>query len=133
MAQAHASNRAALNQANQAPAQSGGMGGVQIGQSSAASYEAGRIELLSNVQTAGDRALYRRGRQWIDSTVTDKPVSALNAQARTVAQFSEEYFQLVRSNSSVENQILAIQQPGEELIVALRGRLYRIVPPAPVR
>ena len=26
----------------------------------------------------------------------------------------------------VVNQILAVQQPGEELIVSIRGRLYRI-------
>jgi Ca-activated chloride channel homolog len=132
--QMNAANRAALNQATVAPAQSAGGGGggyaAQIGQSNVVSYEANQTERLANVQTVGNRALYRRGQQWIDSTVADKPADTLNIQARTIVQFSEEYFKLVTANNLVENQMLATQQPGEELILSLRGQLYRITPAA---
>jgi uncharacterized protein YegL len=136
--QMNAANRAALNQATVAPAQSAGGGGgrgggyaAQIGQSNVASYEASQTERLANVQTVGNRALYRRGQQWIDSTVAGKTAETLNAEASTIVQFSAEYFKLVTANNVVENQMLATQQPGEELIVSLRGQLYRITP-APV-
>lgn len=132
--QMNANNRAVLNQAAQAPPPSaagsgGGRGGVTvIGQSSVAGYESNQAERLANVQSVGNRALYRRGQQWIDSALADKPVDRLNAEARTVAQFSEEYFRLVAANNVAENQILATQQPGEDLIVSLRGQTYRITP-----
>ena len=41
---------------------------------------------------------------------------------------ADEYFRLAAANSIADNQILAVQQPGEELIVSIRGRLYRIIP-----
>jgi Ca-activated chloride channel family protein len=127
--QMNASNRAAMNQVMVAPAPSiAGGGAAQIGQSKLASYEANQTERLATVQNAGNRALYRRGRQWIDSLVADKDVSKLNAEAKTIAQFSEEYFHLVAKNNIAENQILALQQPGEELIVSIRGQIYRITP-----
>ncbi len=131
--QMNAANRAALNQATAAPAQStmggaGGRGAVLIGQSNVANYEVNQTERLTTVQNVGNRALYRRGQQWIDSSLADQPVDRLNTQAKTVVQFSEEYFRLVAGNNLAENQILATQQPGEELVVSLRGQIYRITP-----
>ncbi len=128
--QVAASNRAALNAATVAPAQSGLGGSAQIGQSNVAAYEAGQVERLASVQNVGNRALFKRGRQWIDSSVANRPADKLNAEAQTIAQFSDEYFRLAAANNAAENQILAVQQPGEELILSIRGRLYRITPPA---
>jgi hypothetical protein len=123
-----AMNRSAMNTATVAPAPSiPGKGSAQIGKSKLATYEANETEHLINVQNVGNRALYKRGRQWIDSAVSDRDVSKLNAQAKTVAQFSEEYFRLASQNTVAENQLLAVQRPGEELILSLRGQLYRIV------
>ena len=127
--QMNALNRAALNEANVAPAPSvAGKGAAQIGQSSLANYEMNHTERLMNVQNIGNRALYRRGRQWIDSSVADKDLSRLEAEAKKIVQFSDEYFRLAAANSIADNQILAVQQPGEELIISIRGRLYRITP-----
>jgi hypothetical protein len=124
----NATNRAVMNNATVAPAPSlPGKGSAQIGKSKLASYEANEIEHLANVQNVGNRALYKRGRQWIDSAVSDKDVSKLNEKAKTVTQFSEEYFTLAKLNSVADNQILSTQRPGEELIISLRGQLYRIV------
>ena len=126
--QMNAMNRSVMNNATVAPAPSlPGKGAAQIGKSKLANYEADKTEHLASVQNVGNRALYKRGRQWIDSSVSDKDVSKLNAQAKTVTQFSKEYFRLAAQNSAAENQILAVQRPGEELILSIRGQLYRIV------
>jgi len=71
MAQVAAANRAALNQATVAPAQSGVGGAVQIGQSNVQAYEANRTERIATVQNAGRPRALQRGRQWIDSSVVD--------------------------------------------------------------
>ena len=107
-----------------------GFAGQQIGQSSVTAYEAGQTERLATVQNVGTRALYKRGGQWIDSRLADRPKDNLSAEAQTIVQFSPEYFKLAASNSDIENQILATQQPGEELIVLRRGQVYRIAPAA---
>jgi Ca-activated chloride channel homolog len=134
MGQTNSNNRMVMNQANQVPAQSTiqAAGAAQIGNSNVGAYEANQVERIANVQAVGNRALYRRGQQWIDSDVADQPVDKLNAAARAVAQFSDEYFKLVLANNTAENQILASQQPGQDLIVRLRGQLYRITP-APMK
>jgi Ca-activated chloride channel homolog len=127
--QMNAANRAAMATANVAPAPSiPSQGAAQIGQSKVASYEATEVERILNVQNIGNRALYKRGRQWIESTVADKDISKLNSEAKPITQFSDEYFRLAAANSLTENQMLSVQQPGEELIINLRGRLYRILP-----
>jgi Ca-activated chloride channel family protein len=125
--QINANNRAVMNEAMIAPASSlPGKGAAQMGNSKLASYEANRTEHLANVQNVANRALYRRGQQWIDSSIADKDVSKLNATAKTIAQFSDEYFRLAAANSVADNQMLSLQQPGEELIVSIRGQIYRI-------
>ena len=127
-AQVGASNRAAMNSAVIAPAQSTiqSAGAAQIGKSSVADYESDKVERLTNVQAVGNRALYRRGRQWIDSEIADQAIERLNSTAKPVAQFSEDYFRLVTANNVAENQILASQQPGQDLIIRLRGQIYLI-------
>jgi Ca-activated chloride channel family protein len=127
--QMYANNRALMNNAIVINAPSiAGNGAAQIGQSNLSSYEANQTERLAGVRIMNNRALYRRGRQWIDSAIADKDLSRLNAEAKTIVQFSEEYFRLVAANSVAENQILATQQPGEELVVSIRGQVYRITP-----
>jgi Ca-activated chloride channel homolog len=129
--QLNASNRLTMNNAvNVNNSSFAGVGSAQIGQSNLANYESNQTERLVNVQnlSLNNRALYKRGRQWIDSTVSDRDISKLNAEAKPVAQFSEEYFRLAASNSIVDNQILAMQQPGDEMIVSIRGQVYRITP-----
>jgi Ca-activated chloride channel family protein len=125
--QINANNRAVMKEATIAPASSlPGKGAAQIGNSKLASYEANRTEHLANVQNVANKALYRRGQQWIDSSIADEDISKLNAAAKTIAQFSDEYFRLAATNSVADNQILSRQQPGEEFIVSIRGQIYRI-------
>ena len=63
---------------------------------------------------------------WIAANALDVDPERDQDRIGTVERFSEDYFRLVRDNTARENLILAQQQPGEELIVKLRGRVYRI-------
>lgn len=47
-------------------------------------------------------------------------------QIKEVDRFTDEYFALVKANSTAENQLFALQQDGEELLVKLRGQLYLV-------
>ena len=46
--------------------------------------------------------------------------------SRPRRSFSKEYFELVRANTVADNQLLASQRAGEELMVNLRGQTYLI-------
>jgi len=128
--QVNAVNRQAMNQAVRPGAAGPGQPGMaaQWGQSDVAKYEKGDKEVVANVQNVGNRAFYRRGQQWVDGQLTDKDLAKVNKDAQEVKQFSDEYFKLVAANNVEENQILAVQKPGEELVVALRNQVYRILP-----
>ena len=43
-----------------------------------------------------------------------------------IERFGDDYFALVAKNSKSENAVLAHQPDGQELIIRLRGRVYRI-------
>ena len=122
--QMHAKNRALLSEAKvAAPA---GAPARMYGAATVSHYERGEQEVVVNVKSFANRAFYLRGRQWIDSRVADRDARKLASEAKVIHQFSDEYFKLAAANSSAENQILATLRPGEELIVELRGTVYRI-------
>ena len=123
--QANAMARQSLNQAAQ-PAGPGS--GRMYGNSSVSKYENGEQEVVANVQNVGNRAMYRRGQQWVESGLTGTEMTQLNKDAKVVKQFSDEYFKLVAANSTSENQVLAVQKPGEEILISLRDQVYRITP-----
>ncbi len=126
--QTNAVNRQMLARAVNAPAASGARGAAQygftVGQADA--YEAGKVTTLANVRQVGNQGVYRRrGNVWVASNAAK--VDLDNADdVKTVERFSEEYFELVRANTVAENQVLASQQPDEELVIQLRGQMYRI-------
>ena len=72
--------------------------------------------------------LYRRGNTWFAASAMEDDLDQAERekQIHTVTRFSDEYFTLVKTNTAAENQLLARQIEGEDLIVKLRGRLYRI-------
>ena len=72
--------------------------------------------------------LYRRGNTWFAASAMEDDLTQAERekQIHTVTRFSDEYFTLVKTNTAAENQLLARQIEGEDLIVKLRGRLYRI-------
>lgn len=78
------------------------------------------------VQNVGRETLYKRGKLWIATNAKDVDPEKQAAQIKKIERFSDEYFELVKANTDEENAILAQQQPGDELLVKLRGQVYRI-------
>ena len=79
-----------------------------------------------SVQIVAGQTLYRRGKQWFAANAKDVDLEKDAAQVKNVERFTPEYFQLVTANTPSENAVLARQQAGEELVIKLRGQVYRI-------
>jgi Ca-activated chloride channel family protein len=116
----------AFQEAAQAPASSG-FGGFGGGSGARfRSIEADEEVETDAVRVVGQESIYRRGRVWVASSAADVDLERDKDKIVTVERFSDEYFTLIRENTRSENLLLAQQQPGEELIVRLRGQTYRI-------
>jgi Ca-activated chloride channel family protein len=89
------------------------------GQPAAASTEAENV--AKNVRNIGDRAFYRRGNQWIDSTLSQEQ----QTQARRVKQFSDDYFELARRHGRQFTQYVAFDEP---VLVNVAGEAYLVEP-----
>jgi len=109
------------------PASPSGAPGVQMyGKSTVAGYEANKVEVVGNMRQVGNQAVYRRGKTWFASNATKVDLEKDAANIKAVERFSDAYFDLIRQNTVEENQVLAGQQAGEELVIELRGQVYRI-------
>jgi len=127
-AQRNAKNRQYFYEARQAvPAFAPAEGGTKmLGSSSTAAYEAGQAETVSRVRQVGNQALYRRGNVVIASNAAWIDPDRDADKVKVIERFSKEYFELVRFNTMEENRILASQAADEELVISLRGQVYRI-------
>ncbi|MBN1417505.1 MAG: VWA domain-containing protein [Planctomycetes bacterium] len=105
-----------------APAQAG-----LTGNAAQDAYEEGRREVVVNARQVGNQGVYKRGSNvWIVANAADIDPEKDAAKIRTIERFSPEYFDLASANTVAENQILASQRAGEELIIRLRSQVYRI-------
>ena len=84
-----------------------------------------KLRVVSGVRQAGKDALYRRGKLLIAANARDVDLSK-NPKLIEIKRFSDAYFKLAADNTQSENQLLAAQREGEELIVRLRGKVYKI-------
>lgn len=100
-------------------------GAAMYGQSDQDAYEADRKEKVGGIRNVGNQAIYQRGKVWVAANATDVDLDEAK-DIETVERFSDEYFKLVTANTKAENEILAQQQAGEELVIRLRGQVYRI-------
>ncbi len=71
-------------------------------------------------------ALYKRQNLVIASNAVDVDLEKSQAEIKTVKRFSKEYFDLVRDNSAMDNKAFADQKADEELLIRLRGSVYRV-------
>ncbi|MDX1948072.1 MAG: VIT domain-containing protein [Pirellulaceae bacterium] len=78
------------------------------------------------VQNVGRETLYKRGKTWVANNAKDVDPEKDMAKIKRVTRFSDDYFALVKANTNEENQILATQQEGEDLLIVLRGQAYMI-------
>lgn len=105
-----------------------GEGAFMFGNTRQQSYEADEVETVANLRQVNQVSLYRRGNQWYEPGLADVDVHRDAATIRTIRQFDDDYFALAAANNHDENEVLASQQPGEELLIRLRGQVYRILP-----
>ena len=133
-AQRGAAARRSLNEATKAlPASEPGAGGkgrrggvVIYGNLDKRAYEQEKLEYVAGLRNVGNYSLYRRGRMWATAELSALDVKKDAKKIKVVKQFSEEYFELIRRNTVAENQVMASQQAGEELMVKLRKQVYLV-------
>lgn len=89
-------------------------------------FEAAQESSAKGVRKAGSVTLYVRGKDLVAENAVNIDPEKQKAEIREIVRFSDEYFQLIKENSSEENQILAEQRADETLLVSLRGQAYRI-------
>jgi Ca-activated chloride channel family protein len=120
--------RQSLNLAARAPSGTGKFGGgvAMYGNVKKDAYEAGKVETVSNLRQIGNQAIYRRGKVWVAANASEIDLERDAQKVQNIERFSDEYFKLVRENSVEDNQVLASQAAGEELVIKLRGQVYRI-------
>ena len=105
---------------------SGGFGGGGAGAVEYLDLASGKKVAADAVQIVGNQALYKRGQLWIAASAQGIDPANDADKIETIERFSDKYFKLTAANSASENAVLARQQPGEELLIKLRGQVYRI-------
>jgi Ca-activated chloride channel homolog len=120
---ARASRPASSIVAESAP--TGGKGSAQLGYKGDKSFDDADTERVKGFRQVATNTLYQRGNAWLTPEVSKLSDEKLK-KAEEVERFSDKYFELVRANSVGENQIFASQRKNEELVLKLRGQLYRI-------
>ena len=68
--------------------------------------------------------VFKRGKLLFSSNVADVKIEEV--KPIELARFSDDYFELVEANTDEENEALSLQEKDEDLIIRLRGKLYRI-------
>jgi len=129
----HAMNRQELNMADRvAPASAPGLngrgGGARVyGWKDAKGYEKGaKAEDASKVRQTGKGAVYRRKNIWVTPETAKLDLVKDADKIKVIERFTKEYFDLVRANATWQNQLLASQGAEEEMLISLRGQVYRI-------
>jgi Ca-activated chloride channel family protein len=80
-----------------------------------------KAQAQPRVRQIGSKTFYFKENRWVDSTV--KPEE--DAKAKVIRQFSDEFFNLARSQKSELNQYLTFAEP---VTLKLAGVVYRIEP-----
>jgi Ca-activated chloride channel family protein len=78
------------------------------------------------IRQVGPWTLYKRGALLIADNAVDVDLETQQDKIVVLQRFSEEWFALAAVNSESDNLLLAQQGDGEELVVRLRGQIYRI-------
>ena len=82
---------------------------------------------VSGVRNVGNASVYRRGNYWFHTNCTDLDPEKDKDKFRVVRRYSDEYFKLARANTKEDNEILARQRDGEQLLIRLQGEAYQFV------
>jgi Ca-activated chloride channel family protein len=79
----------------------------------------GTTKVVNTVKQLGAKTFYRKGERWVDSAVTPE----LEKKAKSIEQFSDEYFKLARAQPAEMNQYLTFEEP---VTVLLGSEVYKI-------
>lgn len=112
--QAPAAAAEAIQDFDHEAAQSGGL-------SFAADAKRESQSVAQNVRNIGNRTFFQRKGQWVDSQVT----AAQEANVRRVKQFSDEYFELARTQGRQLSQYLVFDEP---VLLNVGNQAYLIEP-----
>ena len=114
--------------AGTAPRSAGGYGGgtPSPGVNKFRDIDSDKEIAADGVQNIGNQTLYKRGKLWIAANAQKIDPEKDQAKIKKIKRFSDEYFALVKANSTDENAVLATQREGEELLITLRGQTYQI-------
>ena len=76
---------------------------------------------VETVRNIGNRAFYRRGDRWVDSTLTEEQ----EKNPVRVKQFSDEYFALARRHGRDFSQYMVFDEP---VLLNVQSQAYLIEP-----
>jgi Ca-activated chloride channel family protein len=115
-----------------APGGGGGGGGSLGGNAAGGGLVLAGEEAESNknvdeiVRRAGKETAYLRGKTLVASNAVDIDLEKDKDQIVDIQRFSSEYFDLLKRTTRDENQLLALQESDEVMVVRLQGKVYRI-------
>jgi Ca-activated chloride channel family protein len=84
------------------------------------------VVVVDAVRNVGNETFYKRGKIWVAANATEVDPEKDQAKIKKIKRFDDAYFALVRDNTKSENEMLARQGEGEQLLVKLRGQVYQI-------
>jgi Ca-activated chloride channel homolog len=119
--------KGAYQNAPQAPASAApmdgafGLGGSGRSLSFGGAADREATKARQNVRNIGNRTFFQRGGRWIDSQLTKEQ----EANARRIKQFSDEYFELARTQGRRLSQYLVFDEP---VLLTLDNQAYLIEP-----
>ena len=80
----------------------------------------------SGVRQTKNGTVYQRGNLVIADNAVDIDPESKDIEMKKIKRYSKAYFELVAANTKFENELLAEQRKDEEMIIRLRGVVYRI-------
>jgi Ca-activated chloride channel family protein len=106
-----------------APAAPAGIAGGRV---AFREIDSDKVVVADSVQIVGSETLYKRGKVWFAASASGVDLEKDADKIEKVERFTPKYFDLIAKNTQAENAVLARQQAGDELIIKLRGKVYRI-------
>lgn len=88
----------------------------------------GESDKSAGLEIISDQPIFIRDNEVVAENASDVDLEKDAAEIRTIKRYSDDYFELVRANSTEENAILARQVGDVYLLIRLRGTIYRIEP-----
>jgi Ca-activated chloride channel family protein len=97
-----------------------------LGSADVTAYESNQIATLETIRRAGNATLYKRGALWVADNASHLELTRDAAMITHISKFSDDYFALTAQNNDDENELLAVLNATEKLLVVLRGKAYLI-------